>query len=68
MATLINLGAISLYEDEREALRLSAEDNSRSLKDQIRWYIRQGLIRDGYAGRDGYAKGGKKCTSAKTRK
>lgn len=59
---LINLGTVSLYADERKALKKSAFDNSRKISDQLRWYIRQALIADGYL------KGGEKCTPAETAK
>lgn len=59
---LINMGTISLYADERQALKKSAFDNSRKISDQLRWYIRQALITDGYL------QGGEKCTPAETTK
>lgn len=41
-------GTVLLTPDEREALKKCAANNARKMPDQMRWYIREGLVRDGY--------------------
>jgi hypothetical protein len=41
-------GTVLLTTTEREALKKSAEANSRKMTDQMRWYIVQGLRAEGF--------------------